>query len=179
MIFAPLSLLLMGDVYSPAPALAHSSSSGYWECPSCNYNEKVVLRKLQERGIRDRNALATVMGNIKQESTFVSDICEGGARTSYYGCTRGGFGLIQWTSESRYRGLGQFANRYGGDPSSLSTQVRYMTNEPQWKRIERYLKAGGRSIAHYMNHAFSWLGWGHHGSRTDYAYNYANRLVKR
>lgn len=119
------------------------------------------------------------MGNIKQESKFAANVCEGGARTSYYGCTRGGYGLIQWTSENRYRGLGQFAYKYGGDPSSVSTQVRYMTSEPQWKSIERYLKATGRSISHYMSHAFSWLGWGHHGARTDYAYNYANRMVRR
>ncbi len=38
------------------------------------------------------------MGNIRQESTFVPNICEGGSRTSWGNCGRG-YGLIQWTSE--------------------------------------------------------------------------------
>ena len=44
-----------------------------WKCPGCNYNEKYVLQKLQEKTkISDRNALATIMGNIKSESNFLS-----------------------------------------------------------------------------------------------------------
>jgi hypothetical protein len=40
-----------------------------WKCPGCNFNEKYVLEKLQEKTrISDRNALATIMGNIKSES---------------------------------------------------------------------------------------------------------------
>jgi hypothetical protein len=48
-----------------------------WKCPGCNSNEKYVLAKLQEStNIRDRNALATIMGNIKSESNFHANICE-------------------------------------------------------------------------------------------------------
>ena len=146
-------------------------------CTSCSDNEKRALDFLQDKGIKDKNALATIMGNIRQESTFIPNICEGGARTSYSGCRYGGYGLIQFTSESRYRGLGQFARLYGGNPSSLDTQLRYMLNEEQWKRIEDRMKTPGKSIDRYMAHAYSWIGWGHHGSRTDYAYNYANRFT--
>ena len=146
-------------------------------CTSCSDNEKRALDFLQDKGIKDKNALATVMGNIRQESTFIPNICEGGARTSYSGCRYGGYGLIQFTSESRYRGLGQFARLYGGNPSSLDTQLRYMLNEEQWKRIEDRMKTPGKSIDRYMAHAYSWIGWGHHGSRTDYAYSYANRFT--
>jgi hypothetical protein len=146
-------------------------------CTSCSDNEKRALDFLQDKGIKDKNALATVMGNIRQESTFIPNICEGGARTSYSGCRYGGYGLIQFTSESRYRGLGQFARLYGGNPSSLDTQLRYMLNEEQWKQIEDRMKTPGKSIYQYMNHAYSWLGWGHHGSRTDYAYNYAQKFT--
>ena len=74
-----------------------------WVLPTANHAEIKVLNALQERGIEDRNALATVMGNIKQESKFNSNICEGGARVSYHGCRSGGYGLIQWTSIGRYR----------------------------------------------------------------------------
>jgi len=146
-------------------------------CKGCNENENATLAFLQDHGIKDRNALATIMGNIRQESTFVPNICEGGSRTSYRGCWRG-YGLIQWTSANRYYGLGDFAKKFGGDPSSLHTQLRYLTNEVQWQRIEDRMKIPGKSIDRYMDYAYSWIGWGHHGARTSYAYDYASRLIK-
>ena len=145
-------------------------------CKGCNEHENATLAFFQDRGIKDRNALATIMGNIKQESTFVPNICEGGSRTSYYNCY-GGYGLIQWTSANRYYGLGDFAKKYGGSPSSLQTQLRYLTNEVQWKRIEDRMKQSGRSIYSYMNDAYDWIGWGHHGARTSYAHEYASKLI--
>lgn len=145
-------------------------------CEGCTPNETVTVSFLQDRGIKDRNAMATVLGNIRQESMFHPNICEGGARVPYHECRVGGFGLIQFTSPSRYYGLGKFADRYGGDPSGLKTQLRYIVNETQWKRIEDDLMIPGRSIEFYMGKAYSWIGWGHHGRRTHYAYDYARRL---
>ena len=145
-------------------------------CKGCNENENATLKYFQSIGIKDKNALATIMGNIRQESTFMPNICEGGSKTSYRNCG-GGYGLIQWTSANRYYGLGNFAKRYGGSPSSLHTQLRYLTNEVQWKEIEIKMKTPGKSIDRYMNTTYNWIGWGHHGSRTDYAYDYAKRLV--
>jgi hypothetical protein len=145
-------------------------------CKGCNENENVALDYFQDIGIKDKNALATIMGNIKQESTFQSNVCEGGSKRSYRNCY-GGYGLIQWTSANRYYGLGDFARKYGGSPSSLNTQLRYLTNEVQWKSIEDRMKKGGRSIYSYMNDAYSWIGWGHHGARTSYAHDYASRLI--
>jgi len=79
-----------------------------WKCPGCTDNEKYVLQQLQEKTrISDRNALATIMGNIKQESKFIPNICEGGARVPYDRCYSGGYGLIQWTSLGRYNNLGK------------------------------------------------------------------------
>ena len=146
-------------------------------CKGCNENENVALNYFQDIGIKDKNALATILGNIKQESTFVPNICEGGSRTNYRNCY-GGYGLIQWTSANRYYGLGDFAKKYGGSPSSLQTQLRYLTNEVQWKSIEDRMKKGGRSIYSYMNDAHSWIGWGIHGARTSYAHDYASRLIQ-
>ena len=146
-------------------------------CKGCNENENVALDYFQDIGIRDKNALATILGNIKQESTFQSNVCEGGSKTSYHNCY-GGYGLIQWTSANRYYGLGDFAKKYGGSPSSLNTQLRYLTNEVQWKKIEDRMKTNGRSIYSYMNDAYSWIGWGIHGARTSYAHDYANRLIQ-
>jgi len=145
-------------------------------CKGCNENENVALAFFQDIGIKDRNALATIMGNIRQESTFIPNICEGGSRTSWSNCGRG-YGLIQWTSANRYYGLGDFAKKYGGKPSDLHTQLRYLTNEVQWQDIEEKMKTPGKSINRYMNYAYSWISWGHHGARTSYAYDYAKRLV--
>jgi hypothetical protein len=145
-------------------------------CKGCNEHENATLAFFQDRGVKDRNALATIMGNIRQESTFIPNICEGGSRTSWSNCGRG-YGLIQWTSADRYYGLGDFAKRYGGSPSALHTQLRYLTTEVQWQRIEDRMKTPGKSINRYMDYAYSWIGWGHHGARTSYAHDYASKLI--
>jgi hypothetical protein len=145
-------------------------------CKGCSEHEQLALDYFQEQGIKDRNALATILGNIKQESMFVPNICEGGSRTQYHHCGRG-YGLIQWTSADRYYGLGDFAKKFGGSPSALPTQLRYLTTEVQWKRIEDRMKTPGKSINRYMDYAYSWIGWGIHGARTSYAHEYANRLI--
>jgi hypothetical protein len=145
-------------------------------CKGCNEHENATLAFFQDRGVKDRNALATIMGNIRQESTFIPNICEGGSRTSWGNCGRG-YGLIQWTSANRYYGLGDFAKKYGGSPSSLHTQLRYLTTEVQWQRIEDRMKTPGKSINRYMDYAYSWIGWGHHGARTSYAHEYASKLI--
>ena len=146
-------------------------------CKGCNSNEARTLEFLQSRGITDRNALATIMGNIRQESTFHPNICEGGARVSYNSCRSGGYGLIQWTNAPRFYGLGKHAARIGANPSSLDAQLDYMLHEGDWKMIEPYMKTPGKTINQYMRLAQRWIRWGHHGARTDYAYNYANKLV--
>jgi hypothetical protein len=147
-------------------------------CKGCSNEEHLALQFFQDVGIKDRNALATIMGNIKQESTFQSSVCEGGSITSYYNCS-GGYGLIQWTSANRYYGLGDFAKKHGGSPSSLQTQLRYLTNEVQWQRIAEKMKTPGKSINRYMDYAYSWIGWGHHGNRTRYAYDYLNKFTTK
>jgi hypothetical protein len=145
-------------------------------CKGCNTYESRTLQFLQNRGVTDKNALATIMGNIRQESTFTPNICEGGARTSYPNCG-GGYGLIQWTNASRFYGLGRHAARIGANPSSLDAQLDYMLHEGDWKMIEPYMKTPGGSITHYMRLASKWIRWGHHGARTDYAYNYARKIT--
>jgi len=146
-------------------------------CKGCNHNESRTLDFLQDRGVTDKNALATIMGNIRQESTFTPNICEGGARVPYHACRSGGYGLIQFTDAPRFYGLGKFAALIGGDPSTLDTQLKYMMHEGDWKMIEPHMKTPGKSINDYMLLARKWIRWGHHGARTDYAYNYSNRLI--
>ena len=149
-----------------------------WKCEDCTPNEQYVLAELQKHTkISDRNALATIMGNIKQESLFVSNICEGGARVSYRNCHRGGYGLIQWTSINRYNNLGKFCNKYDCDPSSLEGQTRYMINENIFQRYLPMFEGSGQTVRQYMVPAYYWLGWGIKGNREIYAYEYTKKLV--
>lgn len=145
-------------------------------CRGCNSYELRTLNALQDRGITDRNALATIMANIKQESRFIPNICEGGSRVPYYACRRGGYGILQFTSSDRYHGLGRHAARIGGDPSSFNTQLDYVFTERQWRLIEKKLKIPNQPLHYYMNLAYSWLGWGVKGPRIQYAYDYLNRF---
>lgn len=149
-----------------------------WTCPTCTESEKYVLEQLQKKTkITDRNALATIMGNIKQESMFIPNICEGGARVSYNNCHAGGYGLIQWTSIGRYNGLGKFAAKYGYDPSSLEGQTAYMINEDIFQRYLPEFEGPGRKVSQYMVPAYYWLGWGIKGNREIYAYDYTKKMI--
>ena len=147
-----------------------------WKGKNFTPQEEKVLKFLQERGITDRAALATILGNIKQESRFDTIICEGGVRTGYHKCHRGGFGLIQWTTHGRYNGLGNFSAKYGLDPNSLDAQLRWMVNEREWRLVEHHWKTPGKGINSYMRSAHKWLGWGVHGARTSYAHQYYDAL---
>ena len=149
-----------------------------WKCLDCSPEEQYVLEQLQEHTkISDRNALATIMGNIKQESNFTANICEGGARVSYSECTRGGYGLIQWTSLGRYNNLGKFCSKYGCDPSTLEGQTRYMINESVFQRYLPEFEGRGKTVDQYMVPAYYWLGWGIKGNREYYSYNYSKKLI--
>jgi len=149
-----------------------------WKCPNCSPEEQYVLAELQEHTkISDRNALATIMGNIKQESKFIPNICEGGARVSYDNCYSGGYGLIQWTSIGRYDNLGKFCTKYGCDPSSLEGQTRYMINESTFQRYLPMFEGSGQTVRQYMVPAFYWLGWGIKGNREIYSYDYVKKIV--
>ena len=149
-----------------------------WTCPDCTPEEKYVLEQLQENTrITDRNALATILGNIKQESLFIPNICEGGARVSYHDCRSGGYGLIQWTSIGRYNALGNFCVKYDCDPSTLEGQTRFMINETTFQRYLPMFEGSGQTVDQYMVPAFYWLGWGIEGNRRTYSYNYTKKLV--
>tara|TARA_B100001059_G_scaffold100167_1_gene99803 strand:- start:2476 stop:3066 length:591 start_codon:yes stop_codon:yes gene_type:complete len=168
-------------VTSPPPVQTHVvnlEQEQTWKCPGCTPEEKHVLAALQEyTKISDRNALATIMGNIQQESKFIANICEGGARVSYTECKTGGFGLIQWTSIGRYKGLGNFCAKYVCDPSSLEGQTRWMINEPIFQRVLPQFEGGGQTVSYYMKPAYIWLGWGIKGNRENYSYNYSKQLI--
>ena len=138
--------------------------------------EALVLEVLQARGITHPNALATIMGNIKQESRFITNICEGGARVSYHQCHVGGYGLIQWTTKDRYDGLGQHAKMLGLNPSTLEAQLSWLFQEKRWLDVEHKFKTPGKNVDQYMRYAYHWLGWGVHGARSHYSFEYVKRM---
>ena len=139
-------------------------------------NELITLNFLQDQGIKDRMALSVILGNIKQESRFHPNICEGGARVSYDRCYRGGFGLIQWTTSFRYWGLGNHAKTTNGDPSTLPTQLSYLVTEREWKSALSRFKTPDKSLDFYMKGAYIWLGWGTYGNRGYFSQDYYKRL---
>ena len=147
-----------------------------WTCPTCTEVENRVLGALQDEGITDRVALAVLLGNIRQESRFETTICEGGQKTGYHRCHRGGFGLIQWTTASRYNGLGRVAREYQLDPNSLDAQLKWLFSEVEWKQVVHKFKTVGQSMSYYMDAAYQWLRWGKHGNRTYFSQKYLNNL---
>ena len=161
----------------PVEAEVKADKTPVWVCKSCGSAEQITLAFLQDKaGITDKAALATILGNIQQESRFTPNICEGGARVSYHRCYSGGYGLIQWTTYGRYHGLGHHATVTGGDPSSLNTQLSYLITEREWKAALSRFQTPGQSIGYYMKGAYTWLGWGIHGNRTVYANQYYAQL---
>ena len=105
------------------------------ECPQCTVQQQYVLEQLQtSAGVTDRTALAVILGNIHQESTFKPNVCEGGAIVPYDRCLDGGYGLIQWTSKHRYLGLGTFCAKRNADPSGLKCQTDYMIHEMRFRK---------------------------------------------
>ena len=122
---AALSILLTGSVGAsdrleqaldlvPAPAEEQEETQQQqqrkqqWICKGCTDIENEILGALQEQGITDKVALSVIMGNIKQESKFQTTICEGGQKTGYHRCHRGGFGLIQWTTVGTIQRIGSY-----------------------------------------------------------------------
>jgi len=150
-----------------------------WVGENFTETETRVLKFLQEQGITDRAALATILGNIKQESKFDTKVCEGGKKTGYGDCIRGGFGLIQWTTVARYQGLGNYARINKLCPNSLEAQLGWMVTEVEWKKVEHIWKTPGNTIEGYMGAAKKWLGWGVHGKRTVYSYQYYDTLSQQ
>jgi len=146
-------------------------------CPDCTVQQQYVLEQLQTvAGVKDRTALAVIMGNIEQESNFRPNVCEGGAIVPYDRCLRGGYGLIQWTTQHRYDGLGTFCKQRSCDPSSLEAQTSYMISEMRFRNDLFAFQTRHQTVDYYMNAAYYWLGWGIHGNRTKYSYSFLDRL---
>ena len=61
-------------------AVSQEPQSTRWVGRNFTASETKVLEFFQDYGITDRAALAVLLGNVKQESRFETNICEGGTR---------------------------------------------------------------------------------------------------
>ena len=148
------------------------------KCLTCTKPEQKALKFFQTKGgVRDKYALAMIMGSIKQESRFQPTVCEGGFLTSWRGCTRGGFGLIQFTSSHRYHGLARYAWRTGQQPESMDAQLEYIITEPEWLNAAAIFKQEGLPMYNYERAGYIWLGYGIKGNRTWYANQYVKQFA--
>jgi len=145
-------------------------------CIGCTPVEKQTLEFIHDKGVTDKYALAMIMGSIKQESRFKPNVCEGGFITSWRGCTRGGYGLIQFTSAHRYYGLGNYARRTGQRPEAAKTQLEYIVTEREWQAAERIFRKPGLPMNSYDYAGKIWLGYGIKGNRLLYAWQYVSRI---
>ena len=152
-------------------------------CALCSPSEQVVLNELQKDGITDKNAVAVILANIKQESGFNPLACEGyypRSATGYWDCynnTRGGFGLLQWTSEGRIKGLGAFCASYKCDPNTVAGQMRYLVNEYDYRLVRPVFNTPGLPLQEYKDASFAWIRWGITGDRWSYANEYINKIT--
>ena len=146
-------------------------------CNGCTQAEQETLEFFYAEGIKDKHALAMIMGSIKQESRFQPSVCEGGFITSWQGCTRGGYGLIQFTSYHRYYGLGNYAARTGQAPEQLKTQLEYIVTEREWKSASTIFMREGLPMYSYDRAGRIWLGYGIKGNRLLYAWQYVDKIT--
>ena len=51
-----------------------------------------------------------------------------------------------------------------------------MVNENIFQTQLPYFEGSGQTVSYYMNAAYRWLGWGIHGARTNYAYDYTKKF---
>ncbi len=152
-------------------------------CTLCTPAEKEVINVLSDYGIKDKNAVAVILGNIKQESNFKPLACEEytpRVARDYQDCymnTRGGFGLIQWTSEGRIKGLGTFCTTNMCNPNTISGQMRYLVNEYDFQLVKNVFTTPGLPLQSYKDASFSWIRWGVTGHRWNYTADYLNKLT--
>lgn len=114
-----------------------------------NANAQAIMNVLINNGY-DIPAIAGIMGNLEREDSTLNPLdietksdCNGvgqpsnaemasitsTTRSGWSGSGICGYGIVQWTSWGRQKGLGTYANKTGGNVQSLDTQIGYMIHE--------------------------------------------------
>lgn len=103
-------------------------------------------------------ATAGIMGNMKAESGLMPDRVQGDGIITAPEITvdgKTGYGLCQWTFESRQQGLVDFAQARGTSTSDMKTQCDYMMQEIEQNHaglIQRMDETGGAGAAAIQFH---------------------------
>lgn len=99
--------------------------------------EKVWNYLTGEAGLTPEQA-AGIMGNIKQEANFESDLEEGPESAARHSVRPVGYGIVQWTG-TRRTALEKAANDQGVPVSDLSFQLAYMVQESKSRQVDQWV----------------------------------------
>lgn len=89
-------------------------------------NHDEIVNQLKAAGLNDSQIFG-IMANLKAESGFDNTVHQDHTGGGLW--DEGGYGLAQWTTESRKAALQTFADSRGEDVSDLQTQVAFLLNE--------------------------------------------------
>eukprot|EP00727_Mastigamoeba_balamuthi_P013973 m51a1_g9199 hypothetical protein (259) ;mRNA; f:104538-106785 len=139
-----------------------SAASAY----SSNANARTIAAYLMEHeGVSDPAAIAVILGNIQQESSF-----------NPLACQAGGVGILQWSGSRRNALLAK------SNPDSLATQLAFLVAESDWTAVRDCFRTQGKAMGSPSDAASStgsywacsrkWIRWGTAGSRGTYANNW-------
>jgi len=81
---------------------------------------------------------AGIMGNIKQESNFKSDLEEGPESAARHSVRPVGYGIVQWTGERRLA-LEKGAEEKGVPASDLGFQLVFMVQESKDRQVDQWV----------------------------------------
>lgn len=87
-------------------------------------------------------AVAGILGNLMRESSIEPRKIEGGAIGDLVIDDKTGYGIAQWTSAGRQKGLYDWAMSHGGDPGDLLTQLSFLVDEMGEDLITSMNRAG-------------------------------------
>ncbi|WP_126146891.1 phage tail tip lysozyme [Synechococcus elongatus] len=128
----------------------------------------IGARALEQMGFPRRSA-AILAGNINQESSWRAGARESAASANQFGYNPGqaGVGLVQWSFGRRDKILKQF----GGQLPDAENQLNYMINEMKTGYSDAYntFMNPNATDDELWKASKRYWGWGHEGSRRQYA----------
>lgn len=158
-----------GQTINPTATL-NSIRAGSTSTPSASSQQATVWNYFKNKGLNDK-AIAGLMGNIQQESTFNTNAGKNAPKNAY--------GLVQWR-DGRREGLNSYAKSMGKSANDLQVQLDYI-----WKELNDKEKSAlaslQRSDLSSSQHAseFERLFERSGGSQVGKRQNYANQYYSQ
>lgn len=134
-----------------------------------NSNEAKIWNFLASKGL-NKNAIAGIMGNLKQESHFNPNLT----------AKDGAFGIAQWT-KGRKASLQKYAKSKGKSASDLQTQLEFMWKELNGaeKKALNYIKKNPKSSASNIAAMFDKVYERSAGTERGKRQKYANEILNK